>query len=210
MNKQQFKNTMKKQQFKNTMKKHIQKSLLWALIASSSLLFNACDDHDHDDDDHKHDEGELINSVALEFIHPSDTTANFTVLWTDEDGIGGNDPILPDTIRLQKDSLYQVKAHFYHLHDGKNEEVNAEILQEATDHLVCYTHTSVATVVHLEILRTDKDAQNLELGLTSTWKGLFIHDGGITVALKHQPKIKNGSCAIGETDVEVTFPVSVK
>jgi hypothetical protein len=106
--------------------------------------------------------------------------------------------------------LYQVKAHFYHIHHGKKEEVNSEILEEANDHLVCYTHTNDATVVHLEILRTDKDAQNLELGLTSTWKGILAQDGGIIVALKHQPKIKNGSCAIGETDVEVSFPVSVK
>ena len=192
------------------MKKHILKPLLWAFILSSSVLFNACDDHDHDDDDHQHDEGELINSVSLEFQHPSDSTANFTVTWSDSDGIGGNDPVLPDTIRLQKDSIYQVKAHFYHVHHGKKEEVNPEILEEANDHLICYTHLSPLTVVHLEILRTDKDAQNLELGLTSTWKGLLVHDGGILVALKHQPKIKNGSCAIGETDVEVTFPISVK
>lgn len=192
------------------MKKHILKSLLWAFILSSTVLFNACDDHDHDDDDDKHDEGELINSVSLEFQHPSDSTANFTVTWSDIDGIGGNNPVLPDTSRLQKDSLYKVKAHFYHLHHGKKEEMNSEILEEANEHLVCYTHLSPLTVVQLEILRTDKDAQNLELGLTSTWKGILVHDGGILVALKHQPKIKNGSCAIGETDVEVTFPISVK
>lgn len=192
------------------MKKHILKPLLWAFILSSTVLFNACDDHYHDDDVPKHDEGELINSVSLEFQHPSDSTANFTVTWSDIDGIGGNDPVLPDTIRLQKDSLYQAKVHFYHIHDGKKEEANPEILEEANDHLVCYTHTGIATVVHLEILRTDKDAKNLELGITSTWKGLLVHDGGILVALKHQPKIKNGSCTIGETDVEVTFPISVK
>lgn len=190
------------------MKKYLKKTMLWAFIASSGLLFNACEDHD--DDDHKHDEGELINSVTLEFEHPSDSSAHFMVNWSDEDGIGGNDPILPDTIRLQKDSIYKVKAHFYHIHDGQKEEINTEILQEATDHIICYTQTSMATVVYFEIIRTDKDARNMELGLNTTWKGVLAHEGGIAVSLKHQPGIKNGTCSIGETDVEVVFPVSVK
>ncbi len=192
------------------MKFNFKKPILWSLILGSSVLFNACDDHDHDDDDHKHDEGELINAVRLEFQHPSDSTANFFVTWSDEDGIGGNDPILPDTIFMVQDSIYAVKAHFYHMHHGKMDPINPEISAEAVDHLVCFTNTSTATVIHLEINRTDKDANNLELGLESTWKGLFAHDGGITLSLKHQPGIKNGSCAIGETDVEVTFPYRVK
>ena len=189
------------------MKKHIQKSLLWALIASSSLIFNACEDHD---DDHKHDEGELINAIELEYRQPHDTAMNFSVMWSDEDGIGGNDPILSDTIFLVKDSIYEVTAHFYHIHDGQKEEINSEILQEANDHLICYTNLNLATVVHLEINRTDVDPLNRELGINTTWKGLFPHISGMMISLKHQPNIKNGSCDIGETDVEVVFPYRVK
>lgn len=192
------------------MKKSINKFALWALILGSSALFNACDDHDHDDDDHKHHEGELINAVSLEFTQPNDSFANFTVMWSDEDGFGGKDPVLPDTIRLMKDSLYKVKAVFYHIHDGKTEDKTYEILQEAHEHIVCYTHTSLATVVYTDIQRTDKDSKNLEVGIETTWRGLLVHDGAIQLSLKHQPGIKNGTCNIGETDVEVIFPISVK
>jgi hypothetical protein len=30
--------------------------------------------------------------------------------------------------------------------------------------------------------------------------------GDVKISLKHQPGIKNGSCDIGETDVELLFP----
>jgi hypothetical protein len=33
--------------------------------------------------------------------------------------------------------------------------------------------------------------------------------GVVVVRLKHQPGTKNGTCAVGDTDVEVTFPYKV-
>ncbi len=151
----------------------------------------------------------LLMQLNLSSNILSDTALNFSVMWSDEDGIGGNDPILSDTIFLVKDSVYEVTAKFYHINDGEKEEVNTEILKEANDHLICYTNLSLATVVHLELKRTDFDPQNRELGINTTWKGLFPHTSGMMVSLKHQPNIKNGSCDIGETDVEVAFPYRV-
>jgi hypothetical protein len=186
----------------------------WSLLGSMfligfSALFTACDDHDHDHD-HKHDEGENINSVTLEFFRTSDTLADFTVTWSDEDGIGGKDPILPDTLRLMKDSTYTVKVVFEHLHGTAKHDVTAEIRKEANSHIVCFTPKTIIQAIVLEIKRTDKDGKNLELGLESTWKGIIPETGTVQLTLKHQPNTKNGSCSIGETDIEVDFPFVIE
>jgi hypothetical protein len=56
----------------------------------------------------------------------------------------------------------------------------------------------------------DQDGNGLSLGLQSTWKGINPTTSMMKIALKHQPGIKNGSCNVGETDVEVEFPLIIK
>ena len=48
------------------------------------------------------------------------------------------------------------------------------------------------------------------LALQSTWKGIDSTSSMMKIALKHQPGIKNGQCDLGETDVEVEFPIIIK
>jgi hypothetical protein len=54
------------------------------------------------------------------------------------------------------------------------------------------------------IVRTDSDG-TYEIGLKTKWKSFGISNGTVTVTLKHQPGIKNGTCTTGETDAEIAF-----
>ena len=175
-------------------------------ITAMIALFTACEKHE--DDDHKHDEGEVINQVTLT-VSSTDSTVQ-TVTWSDEDGLGGQDPILPDTLQLKMDSTYTVNIGFFHLHDGQLESVNEEILTEAEDHVVCFNTTHLTSVISVIPTITDKDANGLPLGLSSSWQAVSPITTNLRIALKHQPDIKNGSCDIGETDVEVEFPLIIK
>ncbi len=59
-------------------------------------------------------------------------------------------------------------------------------------------------------IKTHLDGNGLELGLAADVTTTSASNGTFTISLKHQPGIKNGSCDIGETDVEVAFVLEVK
>jgi hypothetical protein len=79
--------------------KHFTFSLLMA-----TLLFalNSCSKHD----DHEHnDENELITKVEILLIDSISKDTLFTV-WSDMDGMGGNNPKMPDTLNLKQGKTY--------------------------------------------------------------------------------------------------------
>lgn len=87
-----------------------------------------------------------------------------------------------------------------------NEDVTAEILEEAEDHLVCYS----SSISDLIVSFNDKDANNLDLGLNTSWETGDTASGTVTVELRHQPAVKDGTCTPGDSDVEVIFDVSIQ
>ncbi len=178
-------------------------------LSAVSLLFilTACEDHD--DDDHKHDESESISKVSLTLI---DSTLKDTihVFWSDADGSGGANPILPDTIELKLNGDYLTSITFEGQVDGHTHDITEEIKAEGNDHLLCFAPMHLPNVIALEITRLDLDSKGLEIGLKSIWKNRAQINGDVQIQLKHQPGIKNGTCDIGETDVELLFPFKNK
>ena len=102
--------------------------------------------------------------------------------------------------------IYLASIKFEGQDDGHIHDITDEIKAEANDHLLCFAPMHLLNVIALNITRIDKDGNGLELGLKSNWKNLVQLDGAVKISLKHQPGIKNGSCDIGETDVELLFP----
>ena len=90
--------------------------------------------------------------------------------------------------------------------DGNYKDITAEIEEEGADHKVCFE-----TIINsLVIIPTDSDG-TYSIGLKSTWRtGTGKVSGALKILLKHQPETKDGTCAPGETDVDVTFPVKFK
>jgi hypothetical protein len=49
-----------------------------------------------------------------------------------------------------------------------------------------------------------------EVGLQSQWTTGNAENGTTQIVLKHQPDVKDGTCAPGETDIDVTFVTEVQ
>ena len=186
--------------------------MLTMAILLGASVFQSCEKHD---DNHQHiNEGELITKVELLLIsNDSLTKDTLFAVWSDKDGIGGNNPILPDSLLLQKNRSYSGFILFYTNHsDTSFHDITNDIKAEGQDHIICYTVQSITLPpTGLAILRTDVDGNNKELGLNTQWNTPVNFDfGQVNVRLKHQPGIKDGTCDPGETDVEVNFPYLIK
>lgn len=189
----------------------MKKSIL--LLAAITTAFVACKKEDKDQDEHIHAEGELITTVVLTTTDEQGNETSFE--FSDLDGIGGNAPTI-DTIRILKGNhtvslAFYDDSHIGHDHEEHGEEeehgedITAEILEEMNDHLICFTSDST-----LEVSITDTDDNGLPIGINSNWHTLGLGTSSINIQLKHQPGIKNGDCALGETDIDVTFPLIIE
>ncbi len=175
---------------------------LFAILALNALLFTACDK-----DNEPKTEQELITTVELgiTLVGPIDTTHFY--YYRDLDGAGGNPPVA-DAINLTAAQDYAVSVRFLDESDASNPvDLTTEVQSEAEAHLVCYQSVDNA----LPITIIDKDANGNQLGLqgvfTTAWTGLI----GLKLTLKHEPdKSAANPCATGDTDVDVTFNVTVQ
>lgn len=165
-----------------------------AIAAASAALLNlsSC---------HKHDEGELITTVKLTLTPATGGTAKIFV-WSDPDGIGGNSPKQADTIVCDSGVNYNGELQFF----NGNVDITQEIRNEGGEHFVCFTGPASDV---LDIIYKDSDGQ-YAIGLSTEWNVKKKASGLIRIALKHQPKSKDGTCSPGDTDVDVTFPLFLK
>ena len=120
-----------------------------------------------------------------------------TITWRESDT---TDPV----ITLAANSTVEVLVEFRN--EAENENVNEEIQAEDDEHLVCYSVSGA----NLDIAIKDKDAGGLDVGLESTWTVGAASNGSLTLELRHQPGVKDGTCAPGDTDVQVTFEVKIQ
>lgn len=149
-------------------------------------------------------EEELITSVELALTGPDSAEVISVYRYADLDGDGGNPPNI-DTIRFQQGTSYQVSIRFLNETTNPVTDITPEIKNEAMDHLVCFT----SSITNVSFEKTDTDGV-YPLGLASTWTHSGIAENGtLTITLMHQPDIKNGSCEIGETDVQIMFPMVI-
>jgi hypothetical protein len=84
---------------------------------------------------------------------------------------------------------------------AETDTISIEVLKEGEDHLLVYTITNL----NLNIMPSDSDNNGLAIGLKSIWKAIASGNGKVKTTLKHQPGIKNGDPALGETDIEIEF-----
>lgn len=148
---------------------------------------------------------EVITTLKIE-LKDSITGQLLNYYFRDLDGEGGKGPSQWDTILLSPNKTYTGLVRFLNESNPNNIiDVSTEIKNEQTDHIICYTENGTNT----SISRTDSDG-NFPVGFTTKWKTPGAGSGKLTITLKHQAGLKNGSCDPGETDVEVIFPLQVK
>lgn len=150
-------------------------------------------------------EGELITSAILSFVDTAGIQPSVQYAFKDLDGDGGNAPTQYDTIRLVANTYYNTTIQLLDESKTPAEDITIEIQAEDDEHLFCYapSNTNVA------IMRTDSDG-TYEVGITTFWSTGASANGETTVTLKHQPGVKDGTCAPGDTDIEVTFVTEVQ
>lgn len=183
------------------------KNKIIVLILALVSILSACKKDDNNvANPNPINEEELITTVSLSFNSNAFPTLPVVYSYRDLDGIGGNAPTV-DTIKLSRNTIYMLKLYF--LDESKNPtvDISEEVAEEANDHLVVFgTDTNYLKV---DITDLDTNTPALPLGLNSsvTTKGPI--QTTLRVTLKHQPGIKNGDPNLGDTDVEVVYPVVI-
>ena len=164
-------------------------------------------------------ESELITTMVYSLI-TSDSTegaptdiANF--VFRDLDGDGPNAPvIIKDTLLANK--TYYAIVTLLNESVSPIENINEEILEEGADHQFFY-QKSGANNLAFSYTPIDKDINGNPIGITSIVNTNEIGNGTIKITLRHEPNkdalnVANGDItnAGGETDIEVSFPVTIK
>lgn len=181
-------------------------SYIFILGTIIAVTLSACKT-DKDDVKKPSDENEeeLITTVEVHFTERGNASNHFHSKWVDTDGDGGINPII-DTILLDTNKIYDVYLEVLNESVTPTVNITEEIEAEDDEHIFCF-HTTDANIV---INRTDSDG-TFEVGLKSEWiTNLNSIQSDVTIQLKHQPGIKNGTCDVGETDIEIIFPLIVK
>lgn len=174
------------------------------LFLGAISLMTACDD----DAPEAENESETITTLGLTFV-PQNGGTPLAFTAKDADGAGSGSIVI-DNISLSANMTYTVAASLLNELESPAENITVEVFEEADEHRIFY---EVAPASLLTVTTTDQDSNNLPLGLATTWVTGEAGTGTVTITLKHQPDgIKTATSTIndGETDVTVTFPVTVQ
>lgn len=179
--------------------------LLISIFIFTAIIYSCKKDKDLIVNPPDTNEEEVITTMTITFIDSAGVNPTVQATFKDPDGDGGNGPTIFDTIKLDNNTIYN--ASIILLNETKNpaDTISNEVLEEANEHLFCFS-VSDADVT---ITRTDSDG-NYEVGLKSKWVTGSSSSGYVTVTLKHQLEIKDGTCNPGETDVEVNFVIEIQ
>lgn len=198
------------------MKKIRIRVITMALLPAIFLM--GCGD---DDVPAEENEEEVIDQVILTFTAAGDPKNDTVIDATDPDGEGAA-PFNLQTIALAANETYTLSIELNNLNE--EESITEEIKEEADEHQFFFGFTSGLFTdpegdgnlgednSSDSVNYTDTDENANPLGLTTTWKTGEPASGEFTVVLKHQPdgqKTATSSSVIGETDVELTWDITI-
>jgi hypothetical protein len=175
---------------------------------SSLLIFSSC--KDEADAPKPNEENELITKVHLHLVAENDSTKMGHAEWIDltpDDEAGRS----IDTLRLDTSMVYLGEIELSDESKNPPVDITEEVEEEKDDHLFIYRQDPLESTVKFTVDRTDKDSKNLPVGLKFKFTTKNISGNSrLRVVLKHQPGIKDGSEAPGDSDLDVWFPVKIR
>jgi hypothetical protein len=178
------------------------------VIVFGLLLWSCKKNHDEAPNPQDQNEQELITTVSL--IIKDNVVLVDTFSFKDPDGPGGIAPT-KERITLEANKTYTCTLLL--LDETKKPVVvtSLEIEKERDLHQFFF-HPSTGTDMSFSYL--DYDDNGVPVGLQTTLVTGAASTGTLTVVLKHQPGVKPksgpGNEALGETDVEVSFDVTIQ
>ncbi|NNL90900.1 MAG: type 1 periplasmic binding fold superfamily protein [Saprospiraceae bacterium] len=183
------------------------KLLFIAVAVATSLFFNSCGD----DDPVIPVEEEVITTLNYT-LTPASGGASITLSFQDLDGDGGNAPILNGGT-LAANETYNGSMELLNESDSPAENITEEIEEEDEEHQFFFQSSGV----NVSVDYNDQDENGHPVGLLSTLTTGDNSNGTLTIVLRHQPDksatgVSDGniSNAGGESDIEVTFDLSVQ
>lgn len=219
---------MKSSPFKTLMKNNF--FIILSILIFSS--FSACKKKKVDDPIPQvpgNDE-EVITTMKL-LIKDSITGKTTAYFFKDPDGDGGQVPFYGPSASLQTDSVLQLDTNstyfvYVLLMDETKSPVDTtsnEVQSEGKDHLFFYnngSNTIINTGTHyavklagsnMEISYLDIDAGTPQrvIGLSTRWRTQQAGKYPLNITLRHQPGVKDGSYAPGDSDISVNWKYQV-
>lgn len=181
----------------------------WAIFAIAFLALSSCG---NDDDCVDCGGGEEVITTLNLTLTPT-TGDVVTMSFQDLDGDGGNDPTITNGT-LQANMTYTGSIEVLNESESPAEDITAEIMTEDDEHQFFFV---IGSSLNLTVAYGDQDGNGNPLGLATTVTTTDASSGSLTVTLRHQPDktasgVSDGDItnAGGETDIEVTFDVTVQ
>lgn len=155
-------------------------------------------------------EEELITDVIITMVNTDDVSDVAVFSYSDPDGDAGSmEPVITGD-SLRSGANYRSTIDLFDKSKSPADTVNHEILEEADAHRFDYTlEGSVFSKIGFAI--TDKDDNNLPLGLefSTTVTATSPASGTLHVTLNHFDKVAKGLTNTDETDIAISYPISI-
>ena len=152
---------------------------------------------------------EFLTSVRVTATNTTDPTDVQVAIITDTTIIPNPpDSINHDTLNLKANSVYTVTVEFLDETKHPAGQVTDDIYDRRNYHLICF---ETSQGLNLTVMRTDLDTNNppLQIGLQDKFTTGAVSKGTLNVQLRHQPNAKNGDCAPGSSDADVTYNINI-
>jgi hypothetical protein len=199
-----------------------------ALLAMLGTTFTACKKDKKEDPAPQQpappaNEAELITTMKITLRDTINNTS-VTYVFSDLDGAGGNPATFGNSgadsiINITANHVYEATILLLDQTKTPVDTISNEVEEEGADHMFFFnsiapTGTPYNTYLSgsmTNIKYLDLDANNRGIGLSTEWTApsMMMTKSPLTIELKHQPSVKDGSYAPGETDIQVGFKLKV-
>lgn len=184
--------------------KHIFKYQLFIIAA---LIFTSCSNDDETPT--VVNEEEVITTLIAVFT-PTAGSGDVTFQSQDLDGDGPNDPVVTASGNLAPNATYNVVVTLLNETENPAEDITQEVEEESDEHQMFYLPSNG---LNLSFAYSNFDNNGNPLGTQMEATTGDASGGSFGIVLRHEPtKPNNGtlSDAGGETDISVTFPVTIQ
>jgi hypothetical protein len=199
-----------------------------ALLAMLGTTFTACKKDKKEDPAPQQpappaNEAELITTMKITLRDTINNTS-VTYVFSDLDGAGGNPATFGNSgadsiINITANHVYEATILLLDQTKTPVDTISNEVEEEGADHMFFFNSIAPAGTPYntylsgsmTNIKYLDLDANNRGIGLSTEWTApsMMMAKSPLTIELKHQPSVKDGSYAPGETDIQVGFKLKV-